>query len=79
MADTDKARVVTESQVRDMTDAELQVCSPKPADKIDNTEWVDSTDEGAKDCQTGKVKQSRTVTTTSYKWDAATKTWVADT
>ncbi|MGJ9467911.1 hypothetical protein, partial [Actinotignum sp. GS-2025b] len=79
VADTDKARVVTESQVRDMTDAELQVCSPKPADKIDNTEWVDSTDEGAKDCQTGKVKQSRTVTTTSYKWDAATKTWVADT
>ncbi|AIE83010.1 Ig-like domain-containing protein [Actinotignum schaalii] len=77
--DTENAVTVTETQTRDMTDSELQVCTPKPADKIDNTEWVDSTYEGAKDCQTGKVKQTRTVTTTPYKWDAETKKWVADT
>ncbi|MGJ9620544.1 Ig-like domain-containing protein [Actinotignum sp. GS-2025c] len=77
--DTENAVTVTETQTRDMTDSELQVCTPKPADKIDNTEWVDSTYEGAKDCQTGKVKQTRTVTTTPYKWDAATKKWVLDT
>ncbi|MHA9728084.1 Ig-like domain-containing protein [Actinotignum timonense] len=77
--DTENSVTVTETQTRDMTDAELQVCTPKPADKIDNTEWVDSTDEGAKDCQTGKVKQSRSVTTTPYKWDATSKKWVADT
>ncbi|MGJ9575035.1 Ig-like domain-containing protein, partial [Actinotignum sp. GS-2025b] len=77
--DTENAVTVTETQTRDMSDAELQVCTPKPADKIDNGEWTDSTDEGAKDCAAGKVKQSRSVTTTPYKWDAATKTWVADT
>ncbi|MGJ9483182.1 Ig-like domain-containing protein [Actinotignum sp. GS-2025f] len=77
--DTENAVTTTETQTRDMNDAELQVCSPKPADKIDNAEWVDSTDAGAKDCQTGKVTQTRTVTTTPYRWDAATKKWVLDT
>ncbi|MGJ9524890.1 Ig-like domain-containing protein [Actinotignum sp. GS-2025b] len=77
--DADKVKVESETQTRPMTDTELMACAIRPADKVDTTEWVDSTDEGAKDCQTGKVKQSRTVTTTSYKWDAATKTWVADT
>ncbi|MGJ9460981.1 Ig-like domain-containing protein [Actinotignum sp. GS-2025g] len=79
VVDTENAVTITETQNRDMTDSELQVCSPKPADKIDNAEWVDSTDEGAKDCATGKVIQSRTVTTTPYKWDAGTKKWVLDT
>ncbi|MGJ9620323.1 Ig-like domain-containing protein [Actinotignum sp. GS-2025c] len=77
--DTENAVTTTETQTRDMSDAELQVCTPKPADKVDTTEWVDSTDEGAKDCAAGKVKQSRSVTTTPYKWDAATKKWVLDT
>ncbi|MDY5148810.1 LPXTG cell wall anchor domain-containing protein [Actinotignum sanguinis] len=79
VVDIENAVTITETQNRDMTDAELQVCIPKPADKIDNAEWVDSSEEGAKDCATGKVKQSRTVTTTPYKWDAGTKKWVLDT
>ncbi|MDY5128371.1 hypothetical protein SC377_09490, partial [Actinotignum sp. SLA_B059] len=39
------------------------------------TNWVD----GAKDCNARKVTQSRTVTTTPYKWDSGKRQWVLDT
>lgn len=54
------------------------VIPAKPADKVEATNWIDSRDGGAKDCQAGKVKQTRTVTTTSHKWDRVAKKWLLD-
>ncbi|MDK6689909.1 hypothetical protein QP246_10795, partial [Aerococcus urinae] len=41
VADPDNAKVETQTQTRAMTDSELQVCTPKPADDVKTAEWVD--------------------------------------
>ncbi|MGJ9464001.1 BspA family leucine-rich repeat surface protein, partial [Actinotignum sp. GS-2025e] len=73
--DTAKATKKTETRQRDMNDGEHKACSPQPPAQVNATNWVD----GAKDCNTRKVTQSRTVTTTPYKWDSASRKWVPDT
>ena len=57
-----------------MNDGEHKACSPQPPAQVTATNWVD----GAKDCNTRKVTQSRTVTTTPYKWDSTQRKWVLD-
>ncbi|MDY5127278.1 BspA family leucine-rich repeat surface protein, partial [Actinotignum sp. GS-2025f] len=47
----------------------------QPEPNIETSSWVD----GAKDCNTRKVTQTRTVTTTPYKWDSGKRQWVLDT
>ncbi|MDK6373705.1 hypothetical protein QP112_06380 [Actinotignum timonense] len=73
--DTSKASKKTETRQRDMNDGEHRACSPQPPAQVTATNWVD----GAKDCNTRKVSQSRTVTTTPYKWDSGKRKWVLDT
>ncbi|MBS5749301.1 MAG: BspA family leucine-rich repeat surface protein, partial [Actinotignum schaalii] len=73
--DTGKASKKTETRQRDMNDGEHKACSPQPPAQVTATNWVD----GAKDCNTRKVTQSRTVTTTPYKWDSGSRKWVLDT
>ncbi|MDY5133883.1 hypothetical protein, partial [Actinotignum urinale] len=46
----------TESRQRDMNDGEHRACTPQPNPQVTATNWVD----GAKDCNTRKVTQSRT-------------------
>ena len=49
-------------------------CQPtQPEAKVTYTEWQD----GVKSCETGKVTQTRTKTTTPYVWDGSK--WVLDT
>ena len=72
--DTAKASKKTESRQRDMNDGEHKACSPQPNPQVTATNWVD----GAKDCNSRKVSQSRTVTTTPYKWDSSSRKWVPD-
>ncbi|MDK6926448.1 hypothetical protein ACRQFV_01945 [Actinotignum sp. GS-2025b] len=73
--DTSKSSKKTESRQRDMNDGEHRACTPQPPAQVTSTNWVD----GAKDCNARKVSQSRTVTTTPYKWDASARKWVPDT
>ncbi|MCW1060852.1 hypothetical protein OJ593_10085, partial [Streptococcus anginosus] len=61
-----------------MTDSELQVCTPKPADDVKTAEWVDQDGADAKNCAAKTVTQTRSKTTTPYKWDTVSKTWVLD-
>ena len=49
---------------------------PMPVDKVEASEWKDSTDKNAKDFENKTVKQTRTVTTTSHKWDNTNMKWV---
>ncbi|MGJ9452536.1 BspA family leucine-rich repeat surface protein, partial [Actinotignum schaalii] len=73
--DTSKASQKTESRQRDMNDGEHRACTPQPNPQVTTTNWVD----GAKDCNTRKVTQSRTVTTTPHRWDSSSRQWVLDT
>ncbi|WP_126134753.1 hypothetical protein [Actinotignum sanguinis] len=73
--DTAKASTKNESRQRDMKDGEHKACTPQPPAQVTTTSWVD----GAKDCNARKVTQSRTVTTTPYKWDSGKRQWVLDT
>ncbi|MHA6370744.1 LPXTG cell wall anchor domain-containing protein, partial [Actinotignum schaalii] len=77
--DTAASSTKTETRERDMNDNEHRECSPRPVDKVTEGEWQDSTEQGAKDCSTRKVKQTRTVTTTPHKWDSSQRKWVLDT
>jgi hypothetical protein len=57
-----------------MTSAELQTCAgTQPDPQVTDPEWVD----GAQDCTTKSVAQTRTVVTTPYVWDGSS--WVLDT
>ena len=56
-----------------MTSEELKACSTQPEPKVTTTKWVD----GAKDCSTGKVTQTRTKVVTPYIWDGSK--WILDT
>ncbi|MCW1069381.1 hypothetical protein OJ604_11285, partial [Streptococcus anginosus] len=60
------------------TPLSVYVREPAPADTVTEGEWEDATDQNAKNCDTKQVTQTRTVTTTPHKWDAGSKTWVAD-
>ncbi|MGJ9650929.1 hypothetical protein ACRQGM_09465 [Actinotignum sp. GS-2025b] len=73
--DTAKASKKTETRQREMNDGEHRACTPQPNPQVTATNWVD----GAKDCNTRKVSQSRTVTTTPHKWDSSQRKWVPDT
>ena len=77
--DPSKAVKTTENRQRDMNDGEHKACTPQPVDKVTEGDWQDSTEQGSKDCNTRKVKETRTVTTTPYKWDSSLRKWVEDT
>ncbi|MGJ9461480.1 hypothetical protein ACRQDJ_03925 [Actinotignum sp. GS-2025g] len=77
--DTAASSTKTETRQREMNDDEHKECSPRPVDKVTEGDWQDSTEQGAKDCSTRKVKQTRTVTTTPPKWDSGKRQWVLDT
>lgn len=47
---------------------------PQPEPKVVTTEWAD----GEYACEDTTVTQTRTITTTTFKWDAETKTYVED-
>ena len=73
--DTDKATTEDVNRTREMTDAELQTCTPQP--KADVKESPAKNPQS--DCKKKQVTETFTVTTTPYKWDTASKTWVLDT
>ncbi len=77
--DAGKAVKTTENRQRDMNDGEHKACTPQPVDKVTEGDWQDSTEQGSKDCNTRKAKETRTVTTTPYKWDSSLRKWVEDT
>ncbi|MDK8512995.1 hypothetical protein QP855_05970, partial [Actinotignum sanguinis] len=77
--DAGKASKTTENRQRDMNDGEHKACTPQPVDKVTEGDWQDSTEQGSKDCNTRKAKETRTVTTTPYKWDSSLRKWVEDT
>ncbi|MDE1642220.1 BspA family leucine-rich repeat surface protein, partial [Actinotignum sanguinis] len=64
--DTSKAVKTTENRQRDMKDGEHKACTPQPPAQVTYSSW----DDGAKDCNSRKVSQSRIKTTTPYKWDS---------
>lgn len=51
----------------------------QPEAKVDTSKWADNNHPGAKNCADRKVSQSRTITTTPYKWDSNKHEWVLDT
>lgn len=65
---------VIEHNTRNLTEQEQYACPVDPGPKVTYTDWTD----GKWACNATTVDQTRTATTTTYKWDEEPQTYVVD-